>query len=61
MYQLYYWFPVLDSTECDNNAVVESTLYVKIMVPNEVLVSTSCIKNTVLVSTSNAINTVFVD
>ena len=43
------------------NIVLDSTSYVKIMVPNVVLGSTVCVKNTVLVSKSCAVNVVLVD
>ena len=49
---------VLNSLRYDE--VLDSTSYVKIMVPNTALGSTVCIENTVLGSTECAINTVLV-
>ena len=43
------------------NRLLDSTVYVKIMVPNTVLGSTVHIKNSVLDSTAHAISTVLVD
>ena len=43
------------------NTVLDSTVYVEIMVPNTLLGSTVCIKNKLIGSTACAINTVLVD